>query len=273
MPTTRPQEVTARCNGKLRDATVSRPEPAARRPCIGCGGAVPDIAGPTHSYMRSSPGCWATYGEVCAQVFGPEGRASDGRHMDCYAVQHSGGAERVVPRSSVRHPHRAGDSDPNPDEPHRPTATRSQPVALPSAANSISNYHSGRRPYPGKRRPPDRADRAVGGRYLVGLGRPSRHGSRVDSGRRPDPAMTSTSASPQPYTETTCPGCGRVATGEPTTPTERASLACQASCGALLALSYSNPAYRIVHQLIVDAYATQHPAGTERRQVQAWRCP
>jgi hypothetical protein len=75
-------------NGTLRHRTASRPEPAAPRPCIGCGGAVPDIAGPRHPYMRSSPGCWATYGEVRARVFGPEGRASDGRHMDCYAVQH-----------------------------------------------------------------------------------------------------------------------------------------------------------------------------------------
>lgn len=81
--------------------------------------------------------------------------------------------------------------------------------------------------------------------------------------------MTSTTASPQSGEETTCPGCGLVATGEPTTPTERASPACQARYGALLALSYSNPAYRIVHQLIVDAYAAQHPTGTEHRQVQA----
>lgn len=89
-------------NGKLRHRTASRLTPAAPRPCIGCGGAVPDIAGPTHSYMRSSPGCWATYGEVCARVFGTEGRASDGRHVDCYAVQHPGGAEHDSrQRSSV----------------------------------------------------------------------------------------------------------------------------------------------------------------------------
>ena len=29
--------------------------------CIGCGGLVPDIDGPSHRYMLASPGCWAAY--------------------------------------------------------------------------------------------------------------------------------------------------------------------------------------------------------------------
>jgi hypothetical protein len=54
--------------------------------CIGCGGQVPGIDGPTHVYMRASPGCWHLYGQLIAQ-------AQDRVHVDCYAAQHPGGAE------------------------------------------------------------------------------------------------------------------------------------------------------------------------------------
>lgn len=56
--------------------------------CIGCGGIVPDVAGPTHAYMLASPGCWQTYTELLA-------RASSGgmSHVDAYAAQHPGGAD------------------------------------------------------------------------------------------------------------------------------------------------------------------------------------
>jgi hypothetical protein len=85
--------------------------------------------------------------------------------------------------------------------------------------------------------------------------------------------MTSTTALPQSGEETTCPGCGLVATGEPTTPTERASPACQARYGALLALSYSNPAYRIVHQLIVTPMQHSTPLARSTARSRPWRCP
>ncbi len=38
--------------------------------------------------------------------------------------------------------------------------------------------------------------------------------------------------------------------------------------GELLARSYGDPAYRGVHQMVVDAYAAQHAGGTTRREVQ-----
>ena len=38
--------------------------------CIGCGGLVRAIDGPTHRYMESSPGCWPLYGEVLAREYG-----------------------------------------------------------------------------------------------------------------------------------------------------------------------------------------------------------
>ena len=37
--------------------------------CMGCGGLVPDITGPTHEYMESSPGCWQAYGEVLGREY------------------------------------------------------------------------------------------------------------------------------------------------------------------------------------------------------------
>ena len=60
--------------------------------CAGCGGLFPDLAGPTHRYMESSPGCWKTYGQVLAMVyqshnvFQPVHRLS----VDAYAAQHPG---------------------------------------------------------------------------------------------------------------------------------------------------------------------------------------
>lgn len=70
------------------------PESAALLACVGCGGMVPDIAGPTHPYMRASPGCWLWYGELSARHdYGNVARPPvHWHHMDCYAVQHPGGA-------------------------------------------------------------------------------------------------------------------------------------------------------------------------------------
>lgn len=59
--------------------------------CIGCGGLVPDIAGPTHRYMESSPGCWQVFGEVLAREYGdPYFGAVHRLTADTYAVQHPG---------------------------------------------------------------------------------------------------------------------------------------------------------------------------------------
>src|SRR3954469_23922077 len=61
-------------------------------PCMGCGGFFPDMEGPGHRYMESSPGCWAAYGEVLAREYGnPAPHAQTHRlGVDAYAVQHPG---------------------------------------------------------------------------------------------------------------------------------------------------------------------------------------
>lgn len=60
-------------------------------PCIGCGGLFPDIDGPTHRYMESSPGCWAAYGDVLVREYGnPDLFDIHRLTVDAYAVQHPG---------------------------------------------------------------------------------------------------------------------------------------------------------------------------------------
>jgi hypothetical protein len=67
-----------------------------------------------------------------------------------------------------------------------------------------------------------------------------------------------------------CPGYGLDLAENGTPPPERgASGACFTRYGELLARSYSIPAYRPVHQLVVDAYIAQHPAGTTHREIQS----
>jgi len=59
--------------------------------CVGCGALVPDIVGPTHPYMESSPGCWQTYGEVLAREYSnPDFRTLLRLTADTFAVQHPG---------------------------------------------------------------------------------------------------------------------------------------------------------------------------------------
>ena len=59
--------------------------------CIGCGGQFPEIDGPTHRYMESSPGCWACYGEVLAREYTDFQYQKVHRlTVDAYAVQHPG---------------------------------------------------------------------------------------------------------------------------------------------------------------------------------------
>lgn len=57
---------------------------------------LPADDGPTHPYMASSPACWATYGELSVRLMAgtaAQGDVGVGHHVDCYAVQHPGGAE------------------------------------------------------------------------------------------------------------------------------------------------------------------------------------
>ena len=63
----------------------------SQSPCPGCGALVPDVDGPTHRYMESSPGCWAHYGEVLAREYSDFRYAKVHRlTVDAYAVQHPG---------------------------------------------------------------------------------------------------------------------------------------------------------------------------------------
>ncbi len=60
-------------------------------PCAGCGALLPDVEGPTHRYMESSPACWATFGEVLAREYeDPEYARVHRLTVDTYAVQHPG---------------------------------------------------------------------------------------------------------------------------------------------------------------------------------------
>ena len=59
--------------------------------CCGCGAEFPELKGPTHRYMRSSPACWAAFGQVLAREY--TDRRLDSVHrltVDSYAVQHPG---------------------------------------------------------------------------------------------------------------------------------------------------------------------------------------
>ncbi|MEV7174605.1 DUF5946 family protein [Streptomyces sp. NPDC093224] len=69
---------------------------------------------------------------------------------------------------------------------------------------------------------------------------------------------------------TVCSGCGlsAAATGDVLPDHPKASAECFALYTRLLARSYQDPAYRGVHQMVVDAYNTQHPEGTDHRTVQ-----
>lgn len=60
-------------------------------PCPSCGGLFPDVEGPTHRYMDSSPGCWAAYGSVLAREYESDALADVHRlSVDAYAAQHPG---------------------------------------------------------------------------------------------------------------------------------------------------------------------------------------
>lgn len=57
--------------------------------CADCGAAVPDLDGPTHAYMGSSPGCWQLFGDVVGREFSDPGYGALHRlTVDAYAVQH-----------------------------------------------------------------------------------------------------------------------------------------------------------------------------------------
>ena len=63
--------------------------------CFSCGGVFPDMEGPVHRYMKSSPGCWNTYGKVLAREYSDRAYFEVHRlTVDAYAVQHPGSVDR-----------------------------------------------------------------------------------------------------------------------------------------------------------------------------------
>ncbi len=63
--------------------------------CFSCGGEFPDMDGPVHGYMASSPGCWSVYGEVLAREYSDQSYFDVHRlTVDAYAVQHPGSTDR-----------------------------------------------------------------------------------------------------------------------------------------------------------------------------------
>jgi hypothetical protein len=73
-----------------------------REPCFVCGALVPDIEGPVHKYVPSSPGCWRTFGEVQADEmtrfrYPPAHRLV----VDAYMAQHPGDGTDRRDRQSV----------------------------------------------------------------------------------------------------------------------------------------------------------------------------
>jgi len=76
--------------GRLRWADMEKDAVITVR-CIGCGGLVPQMEGPTHRYVESSPGCWHLFGEVLAREYSDRAFAAWHRlTVDSYAVQHPG---------------------------------------------------------------------------------------------------------------------------------------------------------------------------------------
>ncbi|MCP5049599.1 MAG: hypothetical protein GY940_20685 [bacterium] len=56
-------------------------------PCFSCGAPVPEIEGPVHRYMDSSPGCWKIFGEVLAREYSNAAYARYHRlTVDAYAA-------------------------------------------------------------------------------------------------------------------------------------------------------------------------------------------
>ncbi len=72
--------------------------------CIGCGGLVPDLDGPTHPYIGASPGCWRIFGEVLAKEFGEYRYPAVHRlTVDAYAASHPGVPSRRSIQSVAVH--------------------------------------------------------------------------------------------------------------------------------------------------------------------------
>jgi hypothetical protein len=65
---------------------------------------VPEMDGPTHRYLESSPGCWHVYGQVLAREYSDPAFGTLHRlTVDSYAVQHPGRPSAQAIRSVCIH--------------------------------------------------------------------------------------------------------------------------------------------------------------------------
>jgi Family of unknown function (DUF5946) len=73
--------------------------------CFSCKALVPDIQGPVHKYMDSSPGCWRLYGDILSKEYSPDFYNQDIHRItvDTFAVQHPGKSERKAIQSVNLH--------------------------------------------------------------------------------------------------------------------------------------------------------------------------
>lgn len=63
--------------------------------CPWCRAELPQISGPTHAYMESTPSCWAAFGRVVAKEYADQNFFEVHRlTVDAYAVQHPGQPSR-----------------------------------------------------------------------------------------------------------------------------------------------------------------------------------
>jgi len=83
---------------------AGRSEPIQATACPGCAAVLADEHGPTHAYMRSSPACWARFGDVLAREFGdPAYFPVHQLTVDAYAASHPGEPERRTIQSVGLH--------------------------------------------------------------------------------------------------------------------------------------------------------------------------
>jgi hypothetical protein len=69
--------------------------------CFSCRGFFPDIDGPVHLYMKSTPGCWAAFGKALVREY-ENPRIFTAVHwftVDTYAAQHPGSNDRKAVQS------------------------------------------------------------------------------------------------------------------------------------------------------------------------------
>ena len=72
--------------------------------CPGCQNELPEMNGPTHPYMLSSPACWRVYGELLAREYSDQRLMTHHRlTVDAYAVQHPGVDVPAARRSVAVH--------------------------------------------------------------------------------------------------------------------------------------------------------------------------